>query len=528
MTAWSNNLSLAVIGAGAMGRGIAQLFAQSGCQVLLFDAMPGVAQQACAAVVEQWQRLQQKGKLSEAQVAAAQARLQAVDDLSWIHKAAVVIEAIIEDLSVKRELLARLDAIVDEDCIIASNTSSLSISEIAAGSRFPQRVAGLHFFNPVPLMKVVEVIAAPRTAPSVLATLQQLVAHSGHRAVLAKDTPGFIVNHAGRAYVTEGLRILQENVCPPQDLDAIMVEAAGFKLGPCQLLDLTGLDVSLPVMESIYRQYYQEPRYRPSLLAARRYQAGLLGRKSGQGFYAYGVEAVEVETEAPPPAGPELEEFRGPLWLAAPPAAVADLPGLQEQINSRHQALRAWLQEWAAARGVELETGDRPSAQASILLLPLGEDVSTCAHKLGLDAARCLGLDCFLPNPARWSLMRSPAVARSRARQVQAWLAGTGKSVSLLEDSQGFVSQRILACMVNIACDMLQQGICNAEDLDLAVRLGLAYPHGPLAWGDALGVALIWQILHNLHTGSGDPRYRPSPWLQRRAQLGLSLSFSPD
>ncbi len=248
----SPSLCVGIVGTGAMGRGIAQIAAQAGIRVLMFDALHGAATNARETVVATLAKLADKGKISAEALGAASAKLEVVRQLDELASAQIVIEAIVENLDVKKTLFQQLEDIIAADCILATNTSSLSVTSIAAGCKRPERVCGFHFFNPVPLMKIVEVIDGLLTAPAVSAALLALGQRMGHTAVQARDTPGFIVNHAGRGFVTEALRILGEGICDFWDVDRIMREAAGFRMGPFELLDLTGLDVSQPVMESIY------------------------------------------------------------------------------------------------------------------------------------------------------------------------------------------------------------------------------------------------------------------------------------
>jgi 3-hydroxybutyryl-CoA dehydrogenase len=492
---------IGIVGAGAMGRGIAQIAAQAGVRVRLYDLQAGAAQQARESIIVQLARLQEKGKLSARAVSDTGALIEPAGALEELADCQIVIEAIIEQSEAKRALLRALEEIVGPDCILATNTSSLSVTAIAAAAARPERVAGFHFFNPVPLMKVVEVIAGALTDERVCRTLADFAQRIGHRPVLASDTPGFIVNHAGRGYLTESLRIVQESVADFEQVDQVLREAAGFRLGPFQLLDLTGLDVSHPVMESIYQQYYQEPRYRPSVITAQRLSAGLLGRKTGRGFYRYG-EPAATDAPASMPAGPA---WSGPVWLGADSAGAAQVAAL------------------LARCGVTPDVGSRPPPTALCIVTPLGEDVSTCVARQGLDARRTVGLDTVLDCAGRLTLMSNPGTDLQVAAQAAALLGKSGQAVTLIEDSAGFIVQRVLACIVNIGCDIAQQGICTPEDLDSAVELALGYPRGPLAWGERIGAARVLAILNNLHRASGDPRYRPSPWLARRAQLGLSL-----
>lgn len=497
-----------LVGAGAMGRGIAQIAAQGGCQVLLFDAQSGAADTARAAVQEQWQRLLSKGRISEEQLQAWSARLQPVADMAALKDCTLVVEAIVERLDIKQAVFAQLEAVVAPDAVLVSNTSSLSVTQIAAGLQRPARFAGLHFFNPVPLMKVVEVIAGLKTDPALCDTLAQAVRQWGHQPVQAQDTPGFIVNHAGRGYNTEALRIVGEGIADFATIDRILRDQAGFRLGPFELMDLTALDVSHPVMEAIYRQYYDEPRYRPSVITAQRLAGGVVGKKAGQGFYRYDNGRAQVPPEPPVPDVAVLP----PVWVS--PQAT------------RRAALCALLH----TLGAELETQATPSAQALIVVAPLGLDVSAAAVAEHLDATRTVGIDLLIDDCAtqRRVLATNPATRADMRAAAHALFARDGKAVSVVRDSGGFVTQRVLATIVNIAADICQQRICTPQDLETAVTLGLGYPQGPLALGECWGTERVLQVLDNLQTVYGDPRYRPSPWLRRRALLGLSLMHAED
>ena len=496
----ASSLTVGVVGAGTMGRGIAQLFVQTGHRVLCFDAMEGAAAKAVAYVDGMLARLAEKGKLTPDQLADARARLVAVPELKGLAPCDLIIEAIVEDLAVKRALFVSLEAIVAPDAILSSNTSSLTVAEIAAACARPHRVAGLHFFNPVPLMKVAEVIAAVRTAPSVVARLREVVAGTGHRAVVTADQPGFLINHAGRGLYTEGLRLLEEQVADCVQVDSLLREAAGFRMGPFELLDLTGLDVSGRVMSSIYEQFHQEPRFRPSSLVAPRVAAGLFGRKSGEGWYRY-----EDDAKVLPPAAP------------VPPLPV----GLKVWIDPaapEHAALLALLGQAGAV------PADRADANALVIVQPLGMDASSAAAALGLDATRCVAVDPLPGLALHRSLMLTVATSAQMRDAAHALLAADGTRVTVINDSPGFVVQRVLATIVNIGANLVQRGIATVPDLDDAVKLGLGYPYGPLAWGERIGGERVLTILRNMLAATGDPRYRPSPWLVRRVALGLPLT----
>ena len=497
---------VAVVGAGAMGQGIAQMAAQAGAAVLVHDVAAGAADKACASIRAQWQKMLDKGRLSAAELDSLQQRLSPASNLSELAESDLVIEAVVENTGVKQSLFAELEKLLSAEAVIASNTSSLSITALAAGMKLPGRFAGLHFFNPVPLMKVVEVIPGLATNEAVCQRLSDFVKAMGHESVRAQDTPGFIVNHAGRAYGTESLRIVTEGISDFATIDRILKDQVGFKLGPFELMDLTALDVSHPVMESIYHQYFEEPRYRPSVITAQRLAGGWLGRKTGQGFYSYTDGKAQIPAEPPTPTVNELP----PVWVSSRAARRPELFQLLKDL------------------GAQIETGTAPSNQALCLVAPLGFDVTTCAIVERLDPARTLGIDLLMPDAAtrRRVLATNPATRRDMRDAAHALFAKDGKPVSVIQDSGGFVTQRVVAQIVNIASDICQQGICSPADLDTAVTLGLGYPKGPLALGDSLGADSLLEVLFNMQTVYGDPRYRPSPWLRRRGALGLSLTHT--
>ena len=495
--------TVGIVGTGAMGRDIAQIAAQAGSRVVLFDAAPDAAYKARTAISQQWTKLVEKERVTEFEAASRSARLHVAASLHDLAGCDLVVEAIVEKLSVKQTVLSEIEAIVNADAVLVSNTSSLSVTAIAAGLKRPAQFAGFHFFNPVPLMKVVEVIAGLKTEPTVCAKLAVYAQQMGHKAVQAADTPGFIVNHAGRGFGTEALRIVSEGVADFVTIDRILRDQAGFKLGPFELMDLTALDVSHPVMESIYHQYFEEPRYRPSVITAQRLAGGVLGKKVGEGFYRYVNGAAQVPSE---PAAPQVDAMP-PVWVSPRAARRADLLALLNKF------------------GAILETGAAPSNQALTVVAPLGFDVTTVAVVDRLDPTRTIGIDMLVDDAAskRRVLATNPATRPDLRYAAHALFARDGKPVSVIRDSAGFVSQRVVATIVNIASDICQQSVCTPADLETAVTLGLGYPQGPLAMGNLYGPSSILEVLFNMQTVYGDPRYRPSPWLRRRGALGLSL-----
>ena len=476
-----------------MGRGIAQVLAQCGARTLVYDSQPGAAQKAKDAISQSLGKLAEKGRLSSAEVQQILQRVEVSDSLAGLAPAHVVVEAIVEDLAAKRQLFCALEKVVKSDCILASNTSSLSVTAMAAACQRAGRVAGYHFFNPVPVMKIVEVVDGTLTEPWAGDALTALARRFGHTPIRCKDTPGFVVNHAGRAFVPEALRVLSEGIADFASIDRILVDAAGFRLGPFGLMDLVGLDVAHAVMKSMYEQYFEEPKYRPSFLAETRVAAGLLGRKTGQGWYRYGKDGV----------ADRLPEASPPTYLPQPVWAVPELKELLIEL------------------GVKPEL--KPTPQTICFVAPLGADATTSALELGLDAQRTVAVDPLFGFAKRRTLMKTPATRRDVVNVAHAILASDGVPVSVINDSPGFVAQRVVAHIVNVGCDIAQMRIAGPEDLDRAVTLGLGYPRGPLAMGDYLGPKRILAVLEAMHDFYLEPRYRPSPWLKRRAALGLSL-----
>ena len=484
------DLVAGVAGSGTMGRGIVQVLAQCGVRTLVFDAQPGAAAKAKEAIAKSLAAIAQKGRITQADADAALARIEIVDALAALKPCHVVVEAIVELLAPKQELFKALEKVVSESCILASNTSSLSVTAMASACAKPGRIVGYHFFNPVPVMKIVEVVDGELTEPWVGDAMVALAKRYGHKPVRCKDTPGFIVNHAGRGYVPESLRVLQEGVADFATIDRILVDAAGFRLGPFGLLDLVGLDIAHGVMKSMHGQYYGEPKYQPSYLSDPRVAAGLLGRKTGRGWYKYGKDGVAekiLEKEIP-------QKTSMPVWC---------VPELKDFLS----------------KFTSIESKPGPLC----IVAPLGDDATTTALKLGLDPTCTVAIDPLFGFTKRRTLMTTPITNPEVRDAAHALLASDGVPVSVIRDSAGFVAQRVVAHIVNVGCDIVQQRIASPDDLDSAVMLGLGYPKGPLGMGDAVGAPKILAILEAMQSFYGEPRYRPSPWLKRRAQLGVSL-----
>ncbi len=502
-----------VIGAGTMGRGIAQLAAASGCTVELTDSAPEAVDDALAFIARMLARSAEKGQCTHAEADAALARIEPVPSPTAASvRVDLAVEAVAESLPVKQHLFAEMAAAFPR-AILASNTSSLSITAIASVVDDPARVTGLHFFNPVPLMKLVEVVPGSRTAPEVLAAVRGFVERTGHTPVQAVDSPGFLVNLLGRGLPTEALAVLDESIAEVADIDRIVRDVLHLKMGPFELMDLAGLDVSDPVMESIWKGFYRDERLRPAGRTPVRLSAGLLGRKTGEGFYRY-RDGAPVEP---------------PERTVAPDAAATAL----------HVVGGGPLAELLGAAGVRVTDGPDPSAVS--IVQPLGRPAYLAAIEHGLDPARTIGVDPLsVPpaaragarhggpgarsgGPARLTVIAPFTVDAERGRGAVRALAATGCAITVTADGPAPVAQRIAASMVNVASLAAEKGLATPQDIDRGAQLGLGYPLGPLAMGDALGAARVLAILDGLLDYTGDPRYRASGWLRARADLGLSL-----
>ncbi len=498
------HVTVGVVGTGSMGRGIVQVAAQGAMRVLAFDEKPGAAEAAKAYIGKMLDGLVQKGRLPAEDAGAALGRIAVAGSLEEIAKADIVIEAIVERLDVKQAVFARLDALAGPDTIIASNTSSIPITAIAAACKRPERVGGMHFFNPVPLMRLVEVIPGLKTAPWVIDAMMAIGRRMTREPVLCTDSPAFLVNHVGRAFVPEGQRILTENIASATDIDRILTGAPGFKLGPFALADMVGIDVQHGVMESVYALFYNEPAFAPFPISAQRVAGGLLGQKTGAGWYRY-EDGKRVE----PPLAPVPAARPKSVWVRS---------------SAHHPDLQAPLIDVFRQSGVPVETGGQPSADALIVVTPVGWDLTTAAVDLKLDAKRAVGVDVLFGLKGPRTVMVTPATDPGFRDQAHSLLAADGQPVVVINDSPGFVAQRVVAQIVNVACGVAQRAIATPADIDKGTKLGLGYPFGPLEWGDRLGAARVLFILERLQAFYGEPRYRPSPWLKRRVALGLPLA----
>lgn len=527
-----------VVGCGAMGQGIAQVSVQGGMRTLLYDARDGGAVAAKDQIAGRINRLVEKGRLGQDDAQAAMDRLVTVAGMSDLADCDAVVEAVFEDLDVKHGLFRDLEAVVRPDCILASNTSSIPLASIARVCEHRDRVAGLHFFNPVPLMKLVEVIRAAETGDETVANLMALGRRMTRTPVEVKDSPGFLVNMGGRAYTTEGNRIEHEGVATPAQVDAIMRDCWGFRMGPFELMDLTGIDVNYPVSGIIYHGYNEDPRLKTSANHMAMFDAGLFGRKTGQGWFAY--EGGQPKERPSPDFEPDAAPVREVALASEAWDGLDDDEDVVDIVTSdRLRGILNGRQDSEIEELVDPET-TRLKAFCEEVGLTIIPDNGTCpllAAPVGVDAShtvveecedledyrRLVCLDLLGDTTKRVTIMTSPGAGAEHRDGVAAAIVASGRKVTLIKDSPGFVGQRLVAMIGNLGCYMAEIGLASPSDIDTAMQLGLNYPQGSIALVDALGLDNCLDILLTLQSITGEDRYRPTLWLKRRAMLGLPI-----
>ncbi len=490
-------LKIGIVGAGAMGRGIAQVSVTGGMQAIIFDTNPGAAADACGFIENMIDRAVSKGRTEEAEGAASKKRLSVAETLADFKDCDLVVEAIVENINIKQTVFKQIEDVVSEHAIIASNTSSIRISSIASACKHKSRIAGLHFFNPVPLMKLVEVINGTETSKDVTDALCVIGKRMGRVPVVVKDAPGFLVNLGGRAYTTEALRIVSEGVAEPHEVDAIMRDACGFRMGPFELIDLTGIDVNFPVSQIIYEGYFHDKRLATAPLHESMMEAGRLGRKTKAGFYEYDDDGQIIR--------PELADIP-----SVEPAKKAFLP---EAIPAIEPLLRDL--------GISILAID--DGVSPILAAPVGEDCTSVAQRLNIDATRLVAIDMLTGVHLHATVMAAPGANDEVVESVMTSLKKVANSVTRIKDCPGFIAQRIRAMVANLGCEMAQIGVATPEDIDKGMKLGLNYPLGSIELAEHMGSKNTFTILEQIQRITGEERYRPSQWLRRRALLNLPI-----
>lgn len=505
--------TIGVCGAGTMGRGIAQAAALGGMRTRLWDPVDGVTGSALTSVATALQKGAERGRWSREQASAASARLTGAGELSELAGSELVIEAAPEELTLKNELLARVAESVGEDCVLATNTSSLLVTAVAAPVPRPERVVGLHFFNPAPLMRLVEVVAGEDSADWALDRATAAGEAMGKRAIRAADVAGFVVNRCNRPFGLEALRAVEQRRADFAQVDRIC-RLAGYRMGPFELADLVGVDVGLEVSRSFYEQSFGEPRWRPSPIVTRMVAAGRNGRKAGRGYYDYRDGSHRPEDPPAPAAG-------GGEGLV---------------VVAGEGVLAAELRDAALAAGWESATPEQSAGEVPFLILDCGPGEGDPPLQGGPQAICCaegslaaldpgggaVGFHAIAPLAATGvvELTRGTDTATTVADAAERFFSSLGKRVEWVGDGPGLVLGPIVCQLVNEAAFSLGEGVAGAEDIDAGMVLGLNHPRGPLAWGDAIGLDHVLAVLDALHAESGDPAYRAAPALRRRVLDG--------
>lgn len=512
------SIRLGVAGAGVMGSGIALTALQQGMNVTLYDVAEGVLEKARAYIEKFLTKKNQGGYLR---------RLTLTTRLEDLRGASVVIEAAPEDLDIKKDLFRRLDALCPPPAVLATNTSTLAVTAIAAAISSPERVAGMHFFNPAPVMPLVEVVRGARSSPETVNTLVSLAEFLGKTPIVVRDLPGFIVNRVARPFYGEALRLLGEGAATHEAIDLIIRQGGGFRMGPFQLMDLIGVDVNFAAMQSMYTQTFGEPRYRPHPIQAQMVQQQALGRKSGRGFYDY-TNGAEITD--PPPLRPSKAE--GQVIISSGTWA----PGLEALCRQSAYSLRTMT-------GMDLITVGRPTA--AVLAAGRGEGLARLAADLDQLLPPEIPLLCqctdvtltevgsWLRHPQRLAgfdglfaaagnvvtLVSLPHTREAVRSQVESFFASLGKRAVWVEDSPALVLPRVVCMLANEAAFAAGEGVADMGTIDTAMRLGVNYPRGPLEWAQSLGYAKTAAVLDHLHSEYREERYRAAPLLRRLARL---------
>jgi len=505
VSALSQQTLIAVVGTGAMGAGIAQVAAQAGHVVKLLDNRPGAAAKAIEGIRAQFAKMAEKGKLSAEAAEAAGQRLVAAEQLSDLADAGLITEAIVENLEAKQKLYAELEGIVGPDCIFGTNTSSISVTAIGAALKRPERLAGLHFFNPAPLMALVEIVSGLATDCRVADTLFATAAAWGKTPVHAKSTPGFIVNRVARPYYAEALRLAQEGAADYATIDAVMREAGGFRMGPFELMDMIGHDVNFAVTNSVWRAFYNDQRFLPSLIQQELVDAGFLGKKNGRGFYDYREGAVR-------PA-PQTE-------AAQPPAGMTTIYG--ESTAAEALADRLHGHSLSFKRAPEKD-GRIAEIGRAVIYVTDGRTATRRAAETGVANTVLIDLALDYDKASRLAIAAAAQCEPEAVNSAIGLLQAAGFAVSRLADIPGLAVMRTVAMLANEAADAVNQGVCSPAAADSAMRLGVNYPQGPLAWADQVGIANIRTVLANLGASYGEDRYRISPLIQQRFFAGKKI-----
>ncbi|MFI7139595.1 3-hydroxyacyl-CoA dehydrogenase [Streptomyces massasporeus] len=500
MTALDLSSPVAVVGTGTMGQGIAQVALVAGHPVRLYDTLPGRAREAADAIGARLDRLVEKERLSDADRDAARARLLPAEDLPELADCALVVEAVLERLDVKQDLFRALEGIVADDCLLATNTSSLSVTAIGGALRNPGRFVGLHFFNPAPLLPLVEVVSGFATDVSSATRAYETARAWGKTPVACADTPGFIVNRIARPFYAEAFAVHEAQVADPATIDAVLRESGGFRMGAFELTDLIGQDVNESVTQSVWQSFFQDVRFTPSLAQRRLVESGRLGRKTGHGWYDHGEGAERPE--------PDTAEKR---QLPAYVVAEGDLGPASDLLELIREA------------GIPVRD-DSDDDQGACLLLPSGGRLVLADGQTAVEYRDFVYFDLALDyrTAGRIALSASQDTSPQVLAEAIGLFQALGKRVSVIGDVPGMIVARTVARIIDLAHDAVAKGVATEEDIDTAMRLGVNYPLGPFEWSRRLGRTWAYVLLDDLHRRDPCGRYAPSLALYRHAHASDS------
>lgn len=486
-----SHAQIAVIGSGTMGIGIAQLAITNGHSTVLYDLDREKTKQAVEGLCQTFTKLVEKGKLTQAQMEQALSRLSIADQIEALAGVDLVIEAVVEKLEVKQALFKQLAAICAEQTFFATNTSSISVTAIASAIPHPERVVGLHFFNPAPVMKLVEIVQGLKTPIDLCQALKALMLAWNKIPVLTKSTPGFIVNRIARPFYAEAFRALQEQVTTYEQLDYALKQCGGFAMGPCELTDLIGQDVNFSVTQSVYEAFFYEPRYRPSLIQKELVDAGTWGRKSKQGFYSYDEKNQYVTFQLQLITKPSFHadvQVKG-TWAQYP--HVLERLGLTHALANNENIIQI--------DDIDLRLSHGESAN---IAYPNRKTVLMDWHH-HFEQAQAVVL-------SHNHLCQAADLAK-----IEAFFAQQQIKVLWISDHPALLTLRTIVLLINEACEVSLHGIATMEDIDNAMRYGVNYPKGPYQWMMQLGAEYVLATLNNLYAIYGEEKYRASLYLKQ-------------